>query len=107
MKYGLSFHAMKYSKTVASVEYPMAHNTLQIISIISYRISSASQCSLKIHTGHLHIIPNLISSLLNSQQTIIMWKSVRTFNKDQHISFWITTMYPSAVLHNIFPTVRT
>jgi hypothetical protein len=82
MRYGLSFHAMEYSKTSESVEYPMAQNTLQIFSNISYTTSSASHCSLKIRIGHLHIIPNLISSLLNSQQTIITWKSVQNFNKD-------------------------
>jgi len=107
MKYGLSFYAMEYSKTSESVKYPVAQNTLHTLSIISYRISSASHCSLKTRKGHMHINPNLISSLLKSQQTIITSKSAQNFNKEQHIPFWIITTYSPAVLHNIFLTVRT
>jgi len=107
MKYGLSFYAMEYSKTSESVKYPVAQNTLHTLSIISYRISSASHCSLRTRIRHMHINSNLISSLLNSQQTIITWKSVQNFNREQHIPFSITTMHSSDVLHNIFLTVRT
>jgi len=63
MKYGLSFYAMEYSKTSESVKYPVAQNTLHTLSIISYRISSASHCSLRTRIRHMHINPNLFSTV--------------------------------------------